>query len=109
MFLVTVSKRIKYITIDPIPTCRKSNMLNASNNVFRIYNTAEFQIKTIHADPEFKIFKDDFTDIDINLNWASAQEHVPHIERAIQTVKERYHLVFNRLPYKAILKIMVQI
>ena len=68
MFLITVSKRIKYITIDPIPLQSKSDMLNAFNNVFRIYNTAKFQIKTIHANPEFKMFKDDFTDIDINLN-----------------------------------------
>ena len=70
-------------------------MLNAFDNVFQIYNTAKFQIKTIHADPKFKIFKDDFTDIDINLNWASAQEHVPDVERAIRTIKEHYRSMFN--------------
>ena len=109
MFLVTISKRIKYTTIDPIPSRRKSDMLNAFDNVFRIYNTAEFQIKMIHADPEFKIFKDDFADIDIELNCASAQEHVPDVERAIRTIKERYRSMFNRLPYKAIPKTMIQI
>ena len=80
MFLVTISKKIKYTTIDPIPSRHKSDMLNAFDNVFRIYNTAEFQIKMIHADPEFKIFKDDFADIDIELNCASAQEHIPEVE-----------------------------
>ena len=58
-------------------------MLNTFNNVFQIYNTAKFQIKTIHADPEFKIFKDDFTNIDIDLNWASTQKHVLDIKQTI--------------------------
>ena len=53
----------------------------AFDNVFRIYNQGNFQIKIIHADPEFKTFKNDFLDIDIELNCASAQEHIPEVER----------------------------
>ena len=63
----------------------------AFNNIFKIYNQANFQIKIIHADPEFKALKDDFMDIDIELNWASAQEHILEVEQTIWTIKERYY------------------
>ena len=80
MFLVTVSRKIKYVTIDPIPSRKKSDVIVAFDNVFRIYNQGNFQIKIVHADPEFKTFKDNFLDIDIELNCASAQEHIPKVK-----------------------------
>ena len=52
-------------------------------------------------------FKNDFLDIDIELNCASAQEHVPEVERTIRTIKEWYRLMFNCIPYKAIPRVMV--
>ena len=68
MFLVTISRKIKFITIQSIETRKKSDLIKAFDNVFRIYNTANFRIAIIYANPEFKMLKDDFTDIDIKLN-----------------------------------------
>ena len=109
VFLVTVSRKIKYVTIDPIPTRKKSDVIVTFDNVFRIYNQGNFQIKIIHADPESKTFKNDFLNIYIKLNCASAQEHVPKVERTIRTIKEQYRSMFNCIPYKAMPKVMVQI
>ena len=42
MFLVTVSRKIKYVTIDPISSRSKSDIIIAFDNVFRIYNQGNF-------------------------------------------------------------------
>ena len=72
IFLITISKAIKSITIQEI-TERKIPVLNESfDNKFRVYNQAGFQIRRIHVDPEFKQMEDKFKDIDSMMNYATA-------------------------------------
>ena len=72
IFLITISKAIKSITIQEI-TERKIPVLNKSfDNKFRVYNQAGFQIQRIHVDPEFKQMEDKFKDIDSMMNYATA-------------------------------------
>ena len=44
---------------------------------------------------------------DIEVNFASAQEHVPEVERCIRTVKECYHALVQKLPYHVMLITMI--
>ena len=88
IFLVTVSKNIKFITIKCIPSQSKSLLCEAFDQTFRVYNKAGFRIDTIYVDPEFKVLEHVFIDNDITMNYATAQEHVPEIERTIRTIKE---------------------
>ena len=41
-------------------------------------------------------------DLDIEMNYASAEEHVPEAERNNRVIKERVRAAFHRLPYTAI-------
>ena len=47
------------------------------------------------------------TDVCINLNCASKKEHVPEIERFIQTVKESVRSTRAAMPFKRISKLMI--
>ena len=58
-------------------------------------------------DPEFKHLEDTMTDIDIKMNYCSAQEHVPEIERSICVIKERFRAMYHCLPYQCLPKVMV--
>ena len=54
IFLVNISKNIKFITIQDI-TDRNITISNKEfDNTSRVYNQAVFQIQGIHVDPEFK-------------------------------------------------------
>ena len=46
--------------------------------------------------------------MDVHMNYASAQEHVPEAKRNNRVLKECIRTTFHRLPYKAIPKIMIQ-
>ena len=65
-------------------------------------------ITDLFVDPEFKFLEDTMTDIDITMNYCSAQEHVPEIERSIQVIKERFRAMYPCLPFKCITKTMVK-
>ena len=107
-FLTTISKKIKFRTIEFIPKRTVENLYKAFDNVFRIYNASNYEIIELYVDPEFKALKDTMQDIDIKMNYSSAQEHVPDIERSIRVIKERFRSLFHRLPYKCITKQMVK-
>ena len=87
-FLTTITKQIKYRTIEYIPHRSAKALNTAFDTVFCIYNKAGFTISTLFVDPELKFLEDTMTDIDITMNYSSAQEHVPEIERSICVIKE---------------------
>ena len=59
--------------------------------VLRHYNKAGFTIKKIYCDGEFKSMMDTVSDeLDIDMNYANPDEHVPEIERSIWVIKESF-------------------
>eukprot|EP00957_Ditylum_brightwellii_P101216 7713306-Ditylum_brightwellii.AAC.1 len=59
-------------------------------------------------DKEFDVLKGELSTKGIDLNPASAHEHVPEIERCIRVIKERVRGVYCTLPYTALPLIMIQ-
>ena len=99
MFLITISKNIHLITVTHVRTRSAGVLSEAFDEVFRLYNRAGFTIAYLHVDPEFKLLRKRMEDNDIEVSFASAQEHVPEVERCICTVKERYCTLVQKLPY----------
>ena len=89
-FLVTIAKNLQFRTVTYIPNRTPDEFYKALDATFRIYNHGGFQVTTVHCDPEFKPLEDPLIDLDIKLNYASAKEHIPEVERAIRTIKERF-------------------
>ena len=74
---VTIYKTIKFIEIQDI-TYRNIPILNQSfYNTFIVYNQAGLKIQRIQAKPEFKPMEDTFKYIEITINYATEQGHVP--------------------------------
>jgi hypothetical protein len=78
--------------------------------VFRVYTMAGFKIKSIHCDNEYRSLMQELESIyEVKMNYASAQEHVPEIERSIRVIKERFCATFHRLPFTRLPAIMIKI
>ena len=108
-FLVTISKRMQYRTAWVMRSQKASDFRSSIDQVFRIYNAAGFQITTLHCDRQFKPIMDEIKDdLDITMNYYSAQEHVPEIERSNRIVKERVRALYHSMPYRYIPSIMVK-
>lgn len=107
-FLVSVSKRLKYRTVELISSRKMDECKQKLNNIIKIYHNAGFKIQTISCDNEFKPLRSFMLDHGITPNFSSAQEHVPEAERNIRVIKERIRAVYHDLPFDSISRIMLK-
>jgi hypothetical protein len=71
--------------------------------VLRLYKSAEFHIKTIHCDREFRAMMEKVKDNPgVQMNFTNALDHLPEAERNNRTIKEQVWVTYHRLPYKAL-------
>ena len=107
--LTTIDTTIKFCGLIPLQSRTHEEIFSALDQVLRFYNKAGFYIKTIFCDGEFKSMMDKVSDeLDIQLNYTNAQEHVPQAERNNRTIKEQIRAALHRLPYKKIPKTMIK-
>ena len=101
-FFATVSRNIHFITVECITSRSiKTHVIPAIKKVLNLYHARGFTIITAHADEEFQSLRDPLLALaNIHLNIAATNEHVPEIERAIRTIKERNRATVSALPFK---------
>jgi len=92
-FLVTVSRRIGFITATLLRDRKRGTMVEALKQVITVYKgrghtvgtmnfTEENQpVRTILGDNEFEAIREDMTTLGIEVNVTAKEEHVPEIER----------------------------
>ena len=81
-FLVTLSRRIRYVTVQFVPRRTAGELANALRMVIGLYRRAGFVCQTALMDGEFEKVKTKLLNV-IEVNITSKNEHVPEIERKI--------------------------
>ena len=97
-FLATISRNIKLRTVDHVKNTTDATILTSLRQVMHIYLYRGFNITHIHADNGFRGLVNAL--LPTVLNICSAGEHVPEIERANRTLKERLRAIVHGLPYR---------
>jgi hypothetical protein len=107
--LTAIDWTIKFRSQVPMNTRHHEEYYRALNQILWYYNQAGFVIKEIHCNREFRSMMERVNDdLDVNMNFTNAQEHVPEAERNNQRIKERTRAAYHRLPYKALPRIMIR-
>jgi hypothetical protein len=83
-FFITLSREIKFGTVESIPNRQVATIRNCLEKVVRLYKNRGFTVSSILADSEFEPIWPWFP----TLNTATADEHVLEIEQYICTMKE---------------------
>jgi len=97
IFLVTIDWSMKYRTVIPLTDRTSKELYRGLDVVIREYNKNELRIRRIHCDSEFKSIMDPVADdMDIEMNYANPDEHVPDIERSNRVLKERFRIGYYR-------------
>jgi hypothetical protein len=99
-FLLTVARRIKFVTAEHVPVRTARSLSKHLKRVRR----AEFVVRTILMDGEFEKIKSLMPSLECNTT--AAKEHVSEAEQTIRTVKERIHGLLATLPFSHIPKKM---
>lgn len=98
-FFVTTSHRIQFSTAEVIMNQKSKTLTQAVLQVKRIYAQRGFIVTEVAMDGQFEPIRGDLTDIQVGLNTAGHDDHVPEIERHIRVVKERGHAIYNTVPF----------
>ena len=106
-FFISISHKIKFGTAEALKNRKTETILKAIQHIARIYKRRVFSIKTINLDGGFASLKNDLLDLNISLNVAANDEHIPVAERYIRTLKEGFRSTYNMLPFRKIPNLMV--
>jgi hypothetical protein len=102
----TISKRIDYRTVSFPLSRSKAQIISELNTVYKKYNARGFRITDIHADKEFEKIETDI--LPIRLRTCGVDEHIPEIERSVQTQKNENRATCYAMPYKCLPRIMIR-
>jgi hypothetical protein len=107
-FFLTLSRHICFTAVNHLADRTVLQIFKDFKEMYQYYLQRGFHITTVHADGEFAPLKtliEDMPGVPM-VNLASANEHVPKIERRIRVVKERCRATRHSLPFYTIPKLM---
>jgi len=86
-FLMSVSRRIKFVTMEHTPVCTAKALTKHIKRILQVYYGVGFTVRYVMTDGEFEKVKAELPSIVVNTT--ASKEHVTEAERMIHTVKER--------------------
>ena len=107
-FLVTISRALKFGTIEFLTNRREDTIGQCIKNVMRLYGSRGFLVTMTHADGEFEVLRGSLAAAGSGLNVCSHDEHVPEVERYIRTIKERARCLYNSVPFTRFPVVMIK-
>ena len=107
-FLASISQVIKLGSATELTNMQIDTIVDTIVTLLQIYTSRGFKVTAIAADNGFAALMDNekFLTFGVVLNLTSQDEHQPHVERFIRTLKERCRMCFSLLPFKRIPKRM---
>ena len=105
-FFVTVSRKIKFGTIEALDRQTESRLFKAIQHVARIYHHGGFRVRHVLMDGQFECLRGVLLGMQALLNTTSRDEHVGDIERYIRTIKERMRCASTTVPFDTLTSIM---
>jgi hypothetical protein len=108
IFLLTLSCKICFTSVNHLVDRTVPQIFKAFKEMYQYYIQRSFHITTVHADDEFAPLNTLIESMPGGpmVNLASANEHIPEIERIIRVVKERCRATRHSLPFERIPKLV---
>jgi predicted RNA-binding protein len=80
--LTAIDQTIKFRSLVPMNTKQHVEYYRAIDQILRHYNRAGSVIRTIHCNGEFRgVMEKIRDDLDVDMNFTNAQDHVPEAVR----------------------------
>jgi hypothetical protein len=107
-FLLTLSRKICFTAVNHLADRTVPQIFKAFTEMYQYYLQRGFHITTVHAGGEFAPLKNLLESIPGGpmVNLASANKHIPEIERRFRIVKERCRATQHNLPFHTIPKLV---
>ena len=94
-FFVTVSRHIKFGTIEPLVNQKQGVLVNAMKAVTQVYQGARFLVTQALMDGEFEPICGNLEDCGIVLSTTARDEHMREADQYIRTIKEMMRGIYK--------------
>lgn len=101
-FLVTISRSLKFGTVECPQTRHLDQVLDAVKRRQELHAKRSFKLFTMHSDLEFDELTTPLTVLGITLLCVPQAEHVPEAERSTRTIQNRVRSTWTMLPFRSI-------
>jgi Reverse transcriptase (RNA-dependent DNA polymerase). len=101
-----ISRKLNHRYVSFPQSRSRAEIIKSINDLDKIYSARGLRVHEIHADPEFKKVNHDV--LPIHMRYCGAGEHVPEVERSVQTVKNGCRAQSHSMPYKRMPLIMIK-
>ena len=101
-FIATISRYICFGTVEFLHNQKSTTLTEHIKQVNWLYRQRGFHPIYALMDGQFKPLHGDLTEMGIQLNTVSNDEHIPEIECQIRTLKERTRAIYCTLPFRKI-------
>ena len=91
----SISRRLDYRTVSFPLSRSQASIVNELQDIFKIYHARGFRIVELHADNEFNKVEQDI--LPVRLRCCGVDDHVPEIERSVQTQKNENRTVCHAM------------
>ena len=92
----------------PVKSKKHADYFEALDTILQTYNKGGFKIAKIEWDSEYRAMMNKVSDqLDVEMNYTNAQDHVPLAERNNHTIKENIRTALHNLPFNDIPKVML--
>ena len=106
-FVTTISRHIKFTTVETIQKKTKFHLYECIKNVIAIYTQRGFKVEHALLDGEFAPLRIELLNMGIHANFATRNEHGPEIERQHRVIKERARACRSTLPFEVLPKLLL--
>ena len=93
-------------TVEALPKATKNALVSCTKRVINLYQSWGFRVIEVKGDGQFKCLEEHFRPT--HLYICAPAEHIPQVERTIQTIEGDCRTIYHGLPYKYVPTIMLQ-
>ena len=105
-FLHTISRNLCFRTVEYLSNQSKKTLLEAVDNVIRFYHARGLKVEHVRGDHQFHCLGESLAPIQLHIT--AAGEHVPEVERSIQTLKADCRTTSNALIFERFPPLMIK-
>ena len=98
-FINKISRHVKFMTAEHIANAEASTLQESTRQFKQVYMQQGFKITNILIDGQLTCIRGNLSELQINCNICSNDEHVGDIERLNRTIKEQFRGIYNTLPF----------
>ena len=106
-FVTTISRHVKFKTVQVIQKRTKSQLSECIKNVVAIYTQCGFKVNHALLDGEFVPLRTDLLNMGIVANFTTQNEHVPEIKRQHRVIKELARACCSTLPFEVLPRLLL--